>query len=83
MSDFIDDIRSFYLTTVDVRVPLEKFKSIELPPNVHIQYDYHRFHPETDTMFNGISAFPKSNTVVTGLKYKKKYAGHYTKSKGY
>jgi large subunit ribosomal protein L50 len=64
-------------------VPLEKFKSVELPPNVHIQYDYHRFHPETDTMFNGVSAFPQSNTVVTGLKYKKKYAGYYSKPKGY
>lgn len=29
-----------------------------------------------DTMFNGKTAFPKSSTLVTGLKYKKKYKGH-------
>ena len=78
-----DDVRQFYFTTVDVRVPREKFKSIELPPNLHVQYDYHRFHPDTDTFHNGVSAFPGRNTVVTGLTYKKKYAGYYTKPKGY
>ena len=31
---------------------------------------------ETDTLFNGRTAFPKSSTIVTGLKYKKKYPGH-------
>lgn len=31
---------------------------------------------DTDTMFNGKTAFPKSSTLVTGLKYKKKYPGH-------
>lgn len=64
---------------IDARVPLEKFKSIELPPNVSIQYEYHRFHPETDTMFGGVSAFPRRSTVVTGLSYKKKYAGYKSK----
>lgn len=71
----------FYNTTVDVRVPLDKFKSVELPPNIHIQYEYHRFHPETDTMHGGVSAFPKRSTIVTGLKYKKKYAGYTVKPK--
>ncbi|XP_046447688.1 39S ribosomal protein L50, mitochondrial-like [Daphnia pulex] len=71
-----DDIRDFYLQEIDTRVPLDKFKSIELPPNVSIQYDYHRFHPDTDTMHGGISAFPRRSTIVTGLKYKKKYAGY-------
>jgi large subunit ribosomal protein L50 len=31
---------------------------------------------ETDTMFGGISAFPASSTIVTGIRYKKKYKGH-------
>jgi hypothetical protein len=31
---------------------------------------------ETDTMFGGISAFPGRSTIVTGLKYKKKYKGY-------
>ena len=78
---FLDDIRGFYQQGVDTRVPLDKFKTIELPPNVSIQYDYHRFHPETDTMFGGISAFPRRSTIVTGLTAKKKYAGHQAKPK--
>lgn len=32
--------------------------------------------PDTDTKFNGITAFPGSSTIVTGLKYKNKYPGH-------
>ena len=31
---------------------------------------------ETDRMFGGISAFPGTSTIVTGLKYKKKYKGY-------
>lgn len=31
---------------------------------------------DTDVMFGGKTAFPKSSTIVTGLKYKKKYPGH-------
>jgi len=69
----------FYLTPVDARVPLDKFKDVELPANLHIQYEYHRFHPDTDTKFGGISAFPKRSTIVTGMKYKKKYPGYTAK----
>ena len=77
----LDDVRAFYLTTVDTRVPLDRFKSVELPPNLHIQYDYHRFHPETDTKFGGVTAFPRRSTIVTGLTYKKKYTGFEWKPK--
>jgi len=31
---------------------------------------------DTDTLFNGRTAFPKSSTLVTSIKYKKKYPGH-------
>lgn len=31
---------------------------------------------DTDTLFGGKTAFPKSSTIVSGLKYKKKYPGH-------
>lgn len=77
----LDQVKEFYKAAVDPRVPLDKFKSIELPPNLSIQYDYHRFHPETDTMFGGVSAFPQRSTIVTGLTYKKKYAGYTAKPK--
>lgn len=35
----------FYETEVSVTTPLDALRSMELPPNLHIQYDYHRFHP--------------------------------------
>lgn len=31
---------------------------------------------DTDTMFDGVTAFPRSSTIVSGLKYKGKYKGH-------
>ncbi|XP_018349586.1 PREDICTED: 39S ribosomal protein L50, mitochondrial isoform X2 [Trachymyrmex septentrionalis] len=72
----IEDLKQFYSTPVDSTTPYEALRRIDLPKNLHIQQDYHRFHPDTDTMFNGQTAFPKSSTIVTGLKYKKKYPGH-------
>lgn len=77
--------------------PLDKLKNMELPKNLHVQYDYIRFNPgkagnamrvvrgylrlfveflETDTKFNGVTAFPKRSTIVTGIHYKDKYKGH-------
>ncbi|KYN00108.1 39S ribosomal protein L50, mitochondrial [Cyphomyrmex costatus] len=72
----IGDLKQFYSTPVESTTPYEALRKIDLPKNLHIQQDYHRFHPDTDTMFNGKTAFPKSSTIVTGLKYKKKYHGH-------
>ncbi|XP_029159078.1 39S ribosomal protein L50, mitochondrial [Nylanderia fulva] len=72
----IEDLKQFYTTPVDVKTPYEALSRIELPKNLHIQQEYHRFHPDTDTLFNGLTAFPKSSTLVTGLKYRKKYPGH-------
>uniref|UniRef100_T1IJV2 Large ribosomal subunit protein mL50 n=1 Tax=Strigamia maritima TaxID=126957 RepID=T1IJV2_STRMM len=46
-----------------------------LPPNLHMQKEPIRFHPETDTMFGGISAFPEHSVIVSGLKSKKKFKG--------
>lgn len=77
----VNDVIDFYVTPIDTRIPLDKLKTVELPENLHIQYDYVRFHPDTDTKFGGRSAFPKSSTVVTGLKYKDKYKGYTAKTK--
>uniref|UniRef100_A0A0A9YG27 Large ribosomal subunit protein mL50 n=3 Tax=Lygus hesperus TaxID=30085 RepID=A0A0A9YG27_LYGHE len=70
------DLIEFYLTPVDTTLPLDKFKTVDLPPNLHVQYEPIRFHPDDDKMFNGQTAFPKSNTLVTGLRTKRKYKGH-------
>ncbi|KAH8362823.1 hypothetical protein KR084_001353, partial [Drosophila pseudotakahashii] len=75
----IGDVIAFYQTSVDTTVPLDALKRIELPENLHIQYEYVRFNPETDTKFDGQTAFPKSSTLVTGLKYREKYQGHEAK----
>ncbi|CAG9863113.1 unnamed protein product [Phyllotreta striolata] len=72
----LGDVRVFFKTPVDVRTPLDRLKDMNLPENLHVQYEYHRFHPDTDKLFNGVTAFPKSSTIVTGLKYKDKYPGH-------
>ncbi|XP_052860776.1 uncharacterized protein LOC128267867 [Anopheles cruzii] len=75
----VDDALVFYQTPIDTRLPLDLIGSMDLPENLHIQQESVRFHPETDTMFGGKSAFPKSSTIVTGLKYKQKYRGHEAK----
>ena len=88
----LNDIKKFYRTPVDTITPLDRMRDMELPENLHVQFDYHRFLPgsydgwsrggadgfvaETDTMFKGQTAFNRSSTLVTGLKYKKKYKGH-------
>ncbi|XP_017781585.1 PREDICTED: 39S ribosomal protein L50, mitochondrial isoform X2 [Nicrophorus vespilloides] len=69
----VDDVKQFYLTPISTKTPLDKFKDVELPANLHIQHDYVRYNPET---FDGKTTFPKSSTLVTGLKYKEKYVGH-------
>ncbi|CAB3370316.1 Hypothetical predicted protein [Cloeon dipterum] len=72
----LGDVYSFYHTEVKKVSPLDAMKDMELPPNLHVQYEYLRFHPDTDTMFGGVSAFPGSSTIVTNIKYKKKYKGY-------
>uniref|UniRef100_A0A1Y1MDP8 Large ribosomal subunit protein mL50 n=1 Tax=Photinus pyralis TaxID=7054 RepID=A0A1Y1MDP8_PHOPY len=70
------DVHNFYTTPLSTITPYENIKNMDVPPNLHVQYEYHRFHPETDTKFGGITAFPRSSTIVSGLKYKEKYKGH-------
>ncbi|XP_013194957.2 large ribosomal subunit protein mL50 [Amyelois transitella] len=75
----VDDLKEFYQTPVDTKTPFDALTKMELPKNLHIQENYVRFHPDKDTMFNGLSAFPKSSTIVTGLRWKKKYEGYSAK----
>lgn len=75
----VDDLTNFYKTPVDNHTPFEALKKMDLPKNMHIQKDYVRFHPDKDQLFNGKTAFPKSSTIVTGLKTRKKYEGHTVK----
>ncbi|XP_034943512.1 uncharacterized protein mRpL50 [Chelonus insularis] len=73
----ISDVEKFYKTPINTNSPMNEITKIELPQNLHILENYHRFHPDTDTKFGGKTAFPKSSTIVTSIKYKKKYPGFY------
>uniref|UniRef100_A0A1B6BYY2 Large ribosomal subunit protein mL50 n=1 Tax=Clastoptera arizonana TaxID=38151 RepID=A0A1B6BYY2_9HEMI len=72
----IGDVQKFYETPVVTTTPLDLMKNLELPPNLHVNYEPVRFHPETDTMFGGKTAFPKSSTLVTGIRTRKKYKSY-------
>ncbi|KAK7480069.1 hypothetical protein BaRGS_00028706 [Batillaria attramentaria] len=69
----VSDALRFFSTPVRDTSALEDLSKLDLPPNLHIQMDHLRFDPETDTMFGGVSAFPNRPTIVTSLKYRRKY----------
>lgn len=69
-----DDVIRFYTTPVNSQTPYETLD--KTVPNLHIIADAKRYNPDED----GVSAFPKSSTLVTGLKYRKKYKGHTAKT---
>lgn len=71
-----DDVIAFYETPINAFLPLDELTTRKLPPNLHIEHNYTRFNPETDKMFGGHTAFPQSSTIVTGIKYRKKYPGY-------
>ncbi|KAM3961274.1 mitochondrial ribosomal protein L50 [Aphomia sociella] len=75
----VDDLKEFYKTPIDTKTPYDTLVKMDLPKNLHVQENYVRFHPDKDTLFNGKSAFPKSSTIVTGLKSRKKYEGYSAK----
>ncbi|CAD5121755.1 unnamed protein product [Dimorphilus gyrociliatus] len=60
---------------------LEDMKQLDLPKNLSIMYEYKRFDPETDTFFDGVTAFPGRDTYVRSLKYKRKYKNIITTEK--
>lgn len=41
----LEDVVNFYKTPIDIRTPLDKMRTMELPENLHVQFDYVRFHP--------------------------------------
>lgn len=41
----LKDVAEFYATAIDVRTPLDKMRTMDLPENLHVQFEYHRFHP--------------------------------------
>ncbi|CAG5117710.1 unnamed protein product, partial [Candidula unifasciata] len=72
----IQDAVNFFSTPVHDRSSFEGMAKLNLPKNLHIQFEPVRFDPDTDTFFDGKTAFPGRPTVVTSLKYCRKYKGN-------
>lgn len=70
------DIVNFFQTPVHDTSSYEDLHKLDLPRNLHIQLEAVRFDPETDTFFDGVTAFPKRPTIVTSIKYRHKYKGN-------
>jgi len=76
LMESVGDVIQFYQTPIQTETPYEELhKREDLPPNLHIQKEPIRFHPETDTAFGGITAFPKTTTIVSGIRAKQKFKG--------
>lgn len=69
----VRDAIKYFETEVHETSTYEDLSKLDLPKNLHMQLDYMRFDPETDTMFDGKTAFPGSDTIVSSIKYKRKY----------
>ena len=69
----VQNALDYFDTGVHETTALQDLSKLDLPPNLHIQDEYIRFDPDTDTMHGGRTAFPGRDTVVTSIKYKRKY----------
>lgn len=78
----VEDVIQFYSTSVDTTLPMDRIQNCpDLPQNLYIQQDYVRYSPE-DSMFER-TAFPKSSTLVSGIRTRRKYKGHEAKRSWY
>jgi len=73
----ISDVIKYFEQEVRVSSSYEDLKTLDLPKNLHIQMDYVRFKPSKDEASKdtlcGRTAFPGRDTIVTSIKYKRKY----------
>ncbi|CAG0892739.1 unnamed protein product [Darwinula stevensoni] len=72
----LGDVLEFYKTPVVTKNPYELLQEKDLPKNLHVIPNPVRFHPDTDTLFKGQTAFPGRSTVSKSLRYKKRYPGY-------
>lgn len=71
----VGDVRHFYSTPIQGINTYNRMtkNSKNLPQNLHLIEEPIRFNPETDKLFNGVSAFPGMTHDLKGLRAKKKY----------
>ncbi|KAL4223049.1 hypothetical protein ACF0H5_016526 [Mactra antiquata] len=72
----VEDVVRYFSVEVKDTSPLEDLSKLDLPKNLHINQDYIRFHADTDKIFDGVTAFPGSKTIVSSIKFKRKYKGY-------
>ncbi|XP_052800307.1 39S ribosomal protein L50, mitochondrial-like [Mya arenaria] len=72
----VGDVVTYFQTEVRNSSSLDDLNKLNLPKNLHMNLEYIRFHPETDKIYDGYTAFPGRATKVTSLKYKRKYIGY-------
>ncbi|CAG7730041.1 unnamed protein product [Allacma fusca] len=73
----IGDVCKFYETPVRTTTPFDELiNAKDLPPNMYVQKEPVRFTEETSHYFGGITAFPRSSTIITGLRAKQKYQAY-------
>ncbi|XP_045173417.2 39S ribosomal protein L50, mitochondrial-like isoform X2 [Mercenaria mercenaria] len=72
----VEDVVKFFNIEVKDTSVLEDLTKLDLPKNLHMNLEYIRFHPDTDKIYDGITAFPGRPTIVTSIKYKRKYKGY-------
>ncbi|VDK23276.1 unnamed protein product [Taenia asiatica] len=73
-------VKEYYLKDVEPEDKLiamleEHSRSSNLPPNLVIQVDPIRYHPDDKSLFPTTS-FPGRSTIVSGLDTSKKYPSH-------
>jgi len=68
---YIGDLKQFYSTPVDSTTPYEALRKIDLPKNLHIQQDYHRFHPGemSHGIYRTVMLFFQRPSVCTAIKF--------------
>lgn len=75
----LDDLYIFYESPIDVRTPYEQLhdssEAGSLPPNLCIQLDPVRFTGEGDHPLDKVTAWPRSNTIISSIHSKEKYPG--------
>ena len=69
----VQDAVDYFKTEVSENTRYEDMTKLDLPPNLHIELEPMRFNPETDTLYGGRTAFPGRDTIITSIKYKRKY----------
>ncbi|KFD56139.1 hypothetical protein M514_02917 [Trichuris suis] len=77
----VQDVVDFFKVPVEVITSYSQMaRSNSLPKNLHILEDAVRFHPLTDTEHDGVSAFPKSSTYVSSLRFRRFLKGYRAKT---